>query len=364
MSTLFESFDLHGLTLANRMVMAPMTRTRATEDGVPTALMRDYYVQRASAGLLITECTQVSDQGHGIIRAPGMHREDQMLSWRNVVDGVHAAGGRIYCQLWHCGRVSHPDIRGGELPVAPSAIAARGDFFLPSGRVDFPVPRALETIEVEAVVEDFRQAARLAKEAGFDGVELHGAFGYLTDQFLQDGSNQRTDRYGGSVENRARLTLEVTAALIDVWGADRVGVRLSPSSRFYGMFDSDARTTFGYLIEQLNAMRVGYLHLREPNAADLASGTVQIEHVAETFRSLITVPVIANTGFDKAKAEAILATGTADMVAFGVPFIANPDLPERFRLNAALNKPDPTTFYGIGPVGYTDYPTLAEVAQA
>lgn len=336
-----------------------MTRTRATEDDVPTDLMREYYVQRASAGLIVTECTQVSDQGHGIIRAPGMHRPDQVEGWRRVVDGVHAAGGRIYCQLWHCGRISHPDIRGGELPVAPSPIAATGNFFLPSGRADFPVPRELATSEIAGIVEDFGGAARLAKEAGFDGVELHGAFGYLPDQFLQDGTNRRRDAYGGSVANRARFMIEVVETMIGVWGRERVGVKLSPSNRFYGMYDSDARATFGHVIAELDAMRVGHLHLMEPNANDRASGTLQIKHVAETFRPLISVPLIANTGFDQEKATAALESGTADLVSFGVLFIANPDLPERFRRNAPLNKPDPSAFYGEGPKGYTDYPALA-----
>jgi N-ethylmaleimide reductase len=303
----------------------------------------------------------VSDQAHGIIRAPGIHRPDQVAAWTRVVDGVHAAGGRMYCQIWHCGRVAHPGMRGGDRPVAPSPIAAKGDFFLPSGRVDFPVPRELETGEIPGIVEDFAAATRNAREAGFDGVELHGAFGYLQDQFLQDGTNQRTDAYGGSVKNRGRFLLETVEAMIGAWSADRIGVRLSPSSRFYGMFESNAHATFGHVIQALDAMRVGYLHLREPTTADLKSGTVQIEQVGETFRSMISVPVILNTQFDKTKANAAIAKGTADMVAFGVPFIANPDLPERYRTDAPLNKPDPSTFYGMGPKGYTDYSALEKI---
>ena len=361
MPTLFDTFNLNGLNLPNRLVMAPMTRTRATEGGVPTELMRDYYVQRSSAGLIVTECTQVSDQGHGIIRAPGLHRRDQVDGWRMVTDAVHAAGGRIYNQLWHSGRASHPDIRGGELPVAPSAIAASGQFYLPSGPAAFPVPRALATAEIPGIVEDFGRAAQHAKDAGFDGVELHGAFGYLPDQFLQDGSNTRTDRYGGSAQNRARFMLEVLEAMIGVWGPERVGVKLSPSNRYYGMFDRDAHATFGYVITQLGGMRVGYLHLMEPNAGDLQTGTVQIEHVAETFRPLISAPLIANGGFDKAKGNAVLEAGTADLVSFGVPFLANPDLVERYREDAPLNTPDQATMYGEGPQGYTDYPALGAV---
>jgi N-ethylmaleimide reductase len=360
--SLFESAPLGPLTLPNRIVMAPMTRTRATEAGVPTELMRDYYVQRASAGLIVTECTQVSEQGHGIIRAPGLHTDEQVKGWHVVVDGVHAASGRIFCQLWHCGRASHQGIRNGEPPVAPSAIAAGGDFFLPTGRVPFPTPRALETDEIPGIVSDFATAARNAKAAGFDGVELHGAFGYLPDQFLQDGSNKRTDRYGGSIENRARFMLETIDALVEIWGADSVGIKLSPSNRFYGMFDSDARATFGHVIGELVARGIAYVHLMEPSAADLATGTVQIAQVAKAFRPQIRATLIANGGFDKASAEAALAAGAADLVSFGVLFIANPDLPERLRRDAPFNAPDPTTFYGEGPRGYTTYPTLAHVA--
>ena len=359
MPNLFDPFDLHGLKLPNRILMSAMTRTRATEDDVPTDVMRDYYVQRASAGLIVTECTQVSDQGHGIIRAPGLHRPDQITAWRRITDAVHVAGGRIYCQLWHCGRVAHPDMRGGELPVGPSPIAATGDFFLPTGRVDLPVPRELRIDEIHSIVADFAQATRNAREAGFDGVELHGANGYLQDQFLQDGSNKRTDAYGGAIDNRARLMLETTEAMIAAWCAEHVGVRLSPSSTLYGVDDSDKLATFGYVVRALDALKVGYLCLLEPNAKDAERG-VQIEHVAETFRPMTSVPIIVNTGFDKAKANAVLAGGNADLVAFGVPFVANPDLVERLRSAAPLNKPDPSTFYGIGPKGYTDYPAFAD----
>ncbi len=360
--SLFEPARLGPIDLPNRAVMAPMTRTRASDDGVPTALMRDYYTQRASAGLIVSECTEISAQGRGIIRAPGLHRPEHVDGWRAVVDAVHAAGGRIFCQLWHCGRASHHGIRDGEPPVAPSAIAAIGEFFLPTGREPFPVPRALETDEIPAIVADFATAARNAKAAGFDGVELHGAFGYLPDQFLQDASNTRTDRYGGGIENRARFMLETIDALIAVWGAEKVGIKLSPSNRFYGMFDSDARATFGYLIGELDKRAIAYIHLMEPNANDLTSGTVQIAHVAETFRPHIRTTLIANGGFDRAKAEAAIAAGTADLVSFGVPFIANPDLVERMRADAQLNAPDPSTFYGEGPQGYTTYPTLAQAA--
>ena len=358
MIDLFDSFDLKGISLSNRIVMSAMTRTRASDDDVPTDVMRDYYVQRASAGLIVTECTQVSDQAHGIIRAPGIHRADQIAAWREITDAVHSAGGRIYCQLWHCGRVAHPDMRGGKQPVGPSPIPATGDFFLPSGRVEFPVPRELRMDEIPGIVAEFAQATRNAREAGFDGVELHGANGYLQDQFLQNGSNQRTDAYGGPIENRARLMLETARAMIEAWSADRVGVRLSPSSFLYGVDDSNKLETFGFIVRALDALSVAYLCLLEPNAKDAARG-VQISNVAETFRPMTSVPIIVNTGFDKAKANAVLASGHADLVAFGVAYIANPDLVVRFRTDAPLNKPDPATFYGVGPQGYTDYPPLS-----
>jgi N-ethylmaleimide reductase len=362
MTDLFSSYELNGLKLPNRMVMAPMTRTRATEDAVPTDLMVDYYVQRAEAGLNITECTQVSDQAHGIIRAPGIHRDDQIAGWRKVTDAVHAAGGRIYNQIWHAGRVSHPEIRNGVQPVGPSAIAARGNFFLPSGRVDFPVPRALAGEELPGIIESFAQATRNARQAGFDGVELHGANGYLQDQFLQDGSNQRTDQWGGSVQNRARLLIATVEAMIGAWSAERVGVRLSPSSVLYGMHDSDKLGTFGYAVEELERLQVGYLHLTEPNKAAFDAGSVQIKHVAETFRPMFHNTMIINGGYDKAKGNAVLAAGNADLVAFGVPFLANPDLVQRFAVDAPLNTPDPATFYGVGAGGYTDYPKLQRSA--
>ncbi len=359
MPNLFEPFNLGGLQLPNRIAMSAMTRTRATESDVPTDLMRDYYVQRASAGLIVTECTQVSDQGHGILRCPGIHRADQVEGWKEVTSAVHAAGGRIYCQIWHCGRVAHPDMRRGEPPVAPSPVPATGEFFLPSGRVEFPVPRELGISEIPGIVESFAQATRNAREAGFDGVELHGANGYLQDQFLQDGSNQRKDTYGGGVEGRARLMLETAEAMIGAWSAERVGVRLSPSNFLYGVDDSDKLNTFGYAVRALDALRVGYLCLLEPNAKDLERG-VQIKHVAATFRPMTTVPVIVNGGFDRAKGDAVIAKGEADIVAFGVPFIANPDLVRRLSVNAPFNKPDPSKFYGVGPGGYTDYPALAD----
>ena len=340
-----------------------MTRTRATEDHVPTEVMRDYFVQRASAGLLLTDCTAVSPQANGVIRGPGIYNQDQMDGWRMITDAVHGAGGRIYCQIWHCGRVAHPDMRGGEMPVAPSPLPASGDFFLPSGRVDFPVPRELAADEIPGIVEDFARATRAAQEAGFDGVELHGANGYLHDQFLQDVSNKRTDSYGGSVENRARLMLETVDAMIAAWSADRIGVRLSPSSSLYGMSDSDPLAVFSHVVRELDARTIGCLTMLEPNAKDAEKG-VGIADVAGTFRPMTTVPFITNTGYDKAKGNAVLAAGKADLVAYGVPYIANPDLVERFRADAGLNKPNPALFYGEGAEGYTDYPTMSETVAA
>jgi N-ethylmaleimide reductase len=343
--------------------MSAMTRTRATSDNVPTEVMADYFAQRADAGLIVTDCTAVSEQGKGVIRGPGIWRDDQIAGWRMVTDRVHDAGGRIFCQIWHCGRVAHPDMHDGEMPVAPSPVPATGDFFLPSGRVDFPVPRELRIDEIPGIIESFAQATRNARAAGFDGVELHGANGYLHDQFLQDGSNKRTDSYGGSAQNRARLMIETTQAMIAAWDADHVGVRLSPSSYLYGADDSNKRETFGTVIDGLNALGIAYLTLLEPNAKAAEQG-VQIADVAQTFRSRVTVPLIVNTGFDKAKGNAVIADGKADAVAFGVPFIANPDLVARLRTDAAFNKPDPSTFYGEGAKGYTDYPALAEADAA
>jgi N-ethylmaleimide reductase len=306
----------------------------------------------------VTECTAVSEQGKGIINGPGIWRQDQIIGWRLVTDAVHAAGGRIYCQLWHCGRVAHPDMRGGALPVAPSPLPATGKFKFPDREVDFPVPRELAADEIPVIIEDFAQATRNAREAGFDGVELHGANGYLHDQFLQDISNQRTDDWGGSIEKRARLMLETVDAMIAAWSAERVAVRLGPSISLYGMGDSNPLATFGHVVRALDRRRIGCLTMLEPNKNDLEKGVV-IESVAKTFRSMASVPFIANTGFDRDRGDRAIEGGDADAVAYGVLFLANPDLPERFRSDARLNKPDPATFYGRGAKGFTDYPALS-----
>ncbi|MEP7456348.1 alkene reductase [Phyllobacterium sp. SB3] len=353
-----QPYQLRSQTLRNRIVMAPMTRTRADDDRVPTDLMREYYEQRASAGLIVTECTAVREDSAGIIHAPGIYSEAQVEGWRKVTQAVHAAGGKIYLQLWHCGRISHPDQQpGGELPVAPSAITAKGQLYTANGRIDFPTPRALELSEIPPLIEAFGRGASNARSAGFDGVELHGAFGYLPEQFLKDGTNIRTDAYGGSVENRARFMLEVVESMIGSWDAEHVGVKLSPSATFYGQSDSDALGTYSYVANALNGLDIGYIHVMEPNPDDLKTGMV-LEHPTQDLRQVFRGTVITNGGYDKEKGEAALQSGTADLVSYAAKFIANPDLPPRFAEDAPLNEGDYATYYGSGPKGYTDYPTL------
>jgi N-ethylmaleimide reductase len=348
------------LTLQNRMVMAPMTRLRAPH-AIPTPLMADYYAQRASAGLVVTECTMVAPLSNGYVNCPGIYSTEQATAWRQVTDAVHRQGGKIFLQLWHSGRVSHPSLLNGELPIAPSAIAATGTLHGPAGKVTLDKPRALETDEIPQIVEQFRQGAKNAMQAGFDGVELHGAFGYLIDQFLQDGSNQRTDRYGGSVENRARFLLEVVKAVCEVWGSDRVGIKLSPSNTFYGMHDSNSLEIFSYTLAQLTPFKLAYVHLMEPSEDDLKTDDV-INPVISTFRPFYSGVIITNGGYDKSKGSQILETGQADFVSFGRLFIANPDLPERFALDAPLNDLNFATIYSKSDrnleQGYTDYPVL------
>lgn len=358
---LFLPIQLGRYTLPNRIVMAPMTRLRAV-GSIPTPLMAEYYAQRASAGLIVTECTMISPLSNGYINCPGIYSHEQILAWKQVTEAVHAQGGKIFLQLWHSGRVAHSSLLNGELPVAPSAIAATGTLHTPIGKVSLEIPRALETDEIPQIVEQFRQGAENAMNAGFDGIELHGAFGYLIDQFLQDGSNQRTDEYGGSIENRARFLLEVVEAVCQVCQGDRVGIKLSPSNTFYGMQDSNPIATFSYVIEQLNQFPLAYIHLMEPNEQDLATREV-INPVISTFRPLYQGLIITNGGYDKNQGNQILSTGEADLVSFGKLFIANPDLPERFAIDAPLNSPNPATFYGREnqdfSLGYTDYPSLA-----
>ncbi|MEC4812367.1 MAG: alkene reductase [Scytonema sp. PMC 1069.18] len=353
---LFTPVQVGPYTLSNRMVMAPMTRLRAI-DTLPNQLMADYYAQRVTAGLIVTECTMVSPMSLGYINCPGIYTEEQVNGWRLVTDTVHQKGGKIFLQLWHSGRVSHPSLLNGELPVAPSAIAAPGQLHTPVGKVAMETPRALEIHEIPEIIEQFRKGAENAQVGGFDGVELHGAFGYLIDQFLQDWSNQSTDEYGGSAEKRSRFMLEVVEAVASVWGADRVGIKLSPSNTYYGMGDSNPQETFSYAIAALNRFDLAYLHLMEPNEVDLAKHEV-MNPVTPYFRKIYKGTLITNGGYDRPKGDSILNSGDADLVSFGKLFLANPDLPKRFELNAPLNEPDPKTFYGPSEKGYTDYPFL------
>ncbi len=360
---LFTPIKVGAYTLPNRIVMAPLTRNRAGEGNVPEPLNATYYEQRASAGLIISEATQVSPQGLGYPATPGIHSPEQIAGWRLVTDAVHQKGGKIFLQLWHVGRISHPSLLpNGELPVAPSALAPKGEAMTYEGMKPFVTPRALETSEIPGIVEQFRQGAANAMAAGFDGVEVHGANGYLLDQFLRDGTNKRTDKYGGSIENRARLHLEITEAVVGVWGADKVGIRLSPSSTFNDMHDSNPEATFSYLVEQLNRFGLAYLHLIEPSEADTRHGGIAVQ--TKLLRPLFHGNLMTNGGFDRQKADEFIASGVADLISFGTTFIANPDLPERFKLNAPLNPADQTTFYGGTEKGYTDYPTLKELQAA
>jgi N-ethylmaleimide reductase len=350
--TIFLPYRLGNIELNNRLVMAPMTRSRAVERNVPNPIAATYYAQRASAGLIVTEATQVSPQGVGYIRTPGIHSAEQVAGWTRITEAVHRANGKIFLQLWHVGRVSHPDFHGGELPVAPSAIAAQGQVFTAKGLQQMVTPRALAFAELPGIVEQFRKGAENAKAAGFDGVELHGANGYLLDQFLRDASNQRTDAYGGKIENRARLPLEVTKAVIDVWGADRVGYRMSPNAAYNSMSDSNPLRTFSYLAEELNKLGIVYLHVVDP----VADGA---KRMSPLLRRKFDRSLIVNGGFDLDSANAAIRNGTADLVAFGMPFLANPDLPKRYRVKAPLNVPDQATLYAGEDKGFTDYPALA-----
>jgi N-ethylmaleimide reductase len=356
---LLSPYQLGALQLKNRMVMAPLTRSRAEPGNLPSQMAAEYYSQRAGAGLIVTEATQAAPGGQGYIATPGIHSDAQRDHWKKVTDAVHAQGGVIFMQLWHVGRISHPDFLGGQAPVAPSAIAPRGvQTYTAQGLKDIPTPRALETGEIAGIVDEFRRAAENAQAAGFDGVEVHGANGYLLDQFLEDGTNQRTDEYGGAVENRARLLFEVIDAVTGVWGSGRVGVRLSPGGSFNDMCDCHPEQTFGYVARRLAGLDLAYLHLIEPAQAQGEHPTPDLS--AHYFRPLYPGTIIVAGGYTFERANAALRAGDADLVAFGQLFIANPDLPERFRQGAALNAPDKSTFYGGGAEGYIDYPTLGQ----
>lgn len=359
-SNLYAPFQLGDITLSNRMVMAPLTRNRAEAGNVPGPLTVTYYEQRASLGLIITEATQVSAQAQGYVSTPGVHTPEQIEGWRKVTDAVHAKGGKIFVQLWHTGRMSHTAFQVGEqAPVAPSAIAAKAKTYVPgAGFVDTSVPRALETTEVPGIVHDFRTAARNAITAGFDGVEIHGAHGYLIDAFLRDGSNHRTDIYGGSIENRARFLLEVMAAVIDEIGASRVGVRLSPVSPVNDSSESQPQALFEHVVRELEKLHPVYLHVVEGHTGG-PRDNAPFDYVA--LRKLYSGVWMTNNGYSQAMAEAAVASGQADLVSFGRLAISNPDLPQRFQTGASLNElfADVPLYGGQGPHGYTDYPILS-----
>lgn len=354
MPTLTDPVRLGALELPNRVIMAPLTRARAGAGRVPNDLMVEYYVQRAGAGLILSEATSVTPMGVGYADTPGIWSQEQVVGWRRVTDAVHEAGGRILLQLWHVGRISHPVFLDGELPVAPSAIAPAGHVSLLRPKQPYVTPRALELEEIPGVIEAYRKGAENAMAAGFDGVEIHGANGYLLDQFLQDKTNRRTDRYGGPVENRARLMLEVTDAVISVWGADRVGMHLAPRRDSHDIGDSNPEETFLYVARELGERKLAFICARE---------ALQEDSLGPKIKAASGLNFIANEGFTRESANQALAAGHADAVAFGVLYIANPDLARRFALNAPLNQPNPETFYAKGAVGYTDYPFLESASQ-
>ncbi|UPT74166.1 MAG: alkene reductase [Elusimicrobiota bacterium] len=350
MPSLFDPVRLGDLSLPNRVILSPLTRCRASAGRVPNALMAEYYTQRASAGMMLTEATIVSAQGAGYPDTPGIWSQEQVEGWKLTTKAVHAAGGRILLQLWHVGRVSHPSYLDGAAPVAPSPIAPRGHVSLVRPKTPYPAPRALETAEIPGIIADFKKGAENAQAAGFDGVEIHGANGYLLDQFLQDGSNTRADEWGGSVENRARLHLAIADACVSVWGSGRVGMHLAPRCDAHDMGDSDPKATFTYLARELGKRKLAFLCARESQAEPRLGPLLKKEFGGA---------YIANEGLDKNSAQGLLDRGEADAVAFGKLFLANPDLPRRLKEDAPLNAWDMSTFYAPGPKGYVDYPALA-----
>jgi N-ethylmaleimide reductase len=355
MSDLFSPVKLGSIAMSNRMVMAPLTRNRSSMEGVPQDINVSYYEQRATAGLIITEATPISPMGHGYPLLPGIYTDAQVAGWKKVTDAVHAKGGKIVIQLWHVGRISHPSLLNGATPVAPSAVKPAGKAFTFKGLEDYVEPRALDAEELPGILADYVHATQCALKAGFDGVEIHAANGYLLDQFLRDGSNKRSDIYGGSIENRARFLMEVTKAVVETIGSDKVGLRLSPVNPFNDMKDSNPQAVFNYVTEQLNQFNLAYLHVVE---GGIHGGGVADLFDFDAMLKLCKSPYMANLSYDKVRGNAAIASGHADAVAYGVPFIANPDLVERFREDAPLNEADSKSFYGGNEKGYTDYPSL------
>ena len=352
MPTLFDPLQIGPLTLRNRIVMAPLTLARAGEKRVPNAMMAEYYAQRAGAGLILSEATSVTPMGVGYADTPGIWNDEQVEGWKQVTKAVHDAGGLIFLQLWHVGRISDPLFLDGQLPVAPSAIKPAGHVSLVRPMKDYETPRALETAEIAEIVEAYRQGAQNAKRAGFDGVEIHAANGYLIDQFLQDSTNRRTDQYGGPIENRARFLTEVVDAVTAVWGADRVGLHLSPRGDNHDMGDSDPKALFTYVARQMKQRGLAFICLREYLGAD---------SLMDDIKAAFGGVVIANEKLTRDSASDLVQSGRADAAAFGKDFIATPDLPRRFAQDLSLNQQDPSTFYGSGPKGYVDYPVAEEV---
>jgi 2,4-dienoyl-CoA reductase-like NADH-dependent reductase (Old Yellow Enzyme family) len=360
MPTLFDPIDLGAIAAPNRILMAPLTRGRAQRDHVPTAIMVDYYRQRASAGLIISEATGISQEGLGWPFAPGLWNDAQVEGWKPVTEAVHAAGGRIIAQLWHMGRIVHSSFNDGKAPVSASATAAPGQAHTYIGRQDYEVARPLARNEIPRLIDDYRHAAEQAKAAGFDGVQLHSANGYLLDQFLRDGSNHRDDDYGGSVDNRIRLTLEATQALIDVWGPQRVAVRLSPNGDSQGVDDTNPEPLFTTLAARLDELGIAFLELREPGPEG-TFGRTDVPKQSPAIRRVFSRPLVLNSDMTAATGQALLDSGLADAISFGRPWIGNPDLVERIRTGADWAAAPMATWYSQGPDGYIDYPALAEV---
>ena len=358
MPNLVESVQLGSLVLANRVFMAPLTRNRADADGVPSELAATYYSQRASAGLIVTEATQISPMGKGYINTPGIHSPEQVRAWSRIVESVHKSGGKIFLQLWHVGRISHSFLLPNNVqPVAPSAIRARSQTLIATGLAQVSEPVALTASGIKETLDDYRRAAANAKEAGFDGVEIHAANGYLIDQFLRTGANRRTDEYGGVASNRVRFLTETVERILKVWDSGQVGVRISPTGGFNDMSDDNPLETFSVTVDRLNSYQLGYLHVVE-TAQNSKGSSKEDRAMSAHLRTLWKGLYIVNGGYDKIRGEEAVQTGHADAVAYGRAFLANPDLPKRLQLGAALNEPDPTTFYGGGAAGYTSYPAL------